>query len=346
MLLKKDKLTGVFSATGVALCQGMEGILIQVFIFVFSSAVLANNAFGGAVMAGKELIGLIIAIAFIGPSTLVSTIKKIRSKEGLFYVLAAILGTTTGNIFFTLSIINAGPTYGVILTALYPIMSILLLKFFIRKKEPLLVWLGVFITILAGLLFLTLPAFINGSSFSLITLLGMLFGLLAAFFWAFEGVFLKLGMNMKNRVFVKNEIILTRNIFTTLTTWIFIMPILMIYGNTFLYFVEILSTWEALLIIIAVSINVVLLRYMHLDAIQKIGPKITSIIDTNNFLVPAIAAEFLQYLPNGIDGGSNGFETLPLWSFLLLVPLLIGVLIVIYFNNDANKAEILDKKME
>ena len=62
---------------------------------------------------------------------------------------------------------------------------------------------------------------------------------------------------------------------------------------------------------LAIAINILVLRYMHVLALEHIGPKMTAIIDTNNFLVPAILAEGLYYLPNGSDGGSNHFDLLP-----------------------------------
>ena len=137
---KKSKKIGVTAATGVAFFQGFEAILFNVFIFVFATAVLESNAFGAAVMAGKETIGIILAIIIIGPKVFIGLFKKLKSKEGLFYGIAAGIGTTFGNLFYILAIVNAGSSYGVILTALYPIMSLLLMKFIVkRRSEPLMV---------------------------------------------------------------------------------------------------------------------------------------------------------------------------------------------------------------
>ena len=67
-------------------------------------------------------------------------------------------------------------------------------------------------------MFVALPAIVDPSSFSWKTVLGMGFGLLAAFLWAFESVFIKLGMDTKDAKFTNKEIVLTRSVFTTAST--------------------------------------------------------------------------------------------------------------------------------
>lgn len=45
---------------------------------------------------------------------------------------------------------------------------------------------------------------------------------------------------------------------------------------------------------LAISLNLVVLRNIHLYAISTIGPKFTAMIDTNNFLVPPLLGEVLH----------------------------------------------------
>ena len=182
------------------------------------------------------------------------------------------------------------------------------------------------------------------------TVLGMGFGLLAAFLWAFESVFIKLGMDTKGAKFTNKEIVLTRSIFTTVSTWIIIMPVMLFVPNTvggpFYHFGQIFSHWDSGLTMLSIAVNILILRYLHVLALEQIGPKLTAIIDTNNFLIPAVFAEVLQFLPNGKDGRSNGFDVIPWWSFLLLIPLLIGVYLVLVFHKNKEDDSLLDKKME
>ena len=82
-------------------------------------------------------------------------------------------------------------------------------------------------------------------------------------------------------------------------------------GGPFHHFAQIFSDWKSGLIMLAIAVNILILRYLHVLALEHIGPKLTAIIDTNNFLIPAVFAEVLQFLPNGSDGRSNKFDVIP-----------------------------------
>jgi len=74
------------------------------------------------------------------------------------------------------------------------------------------------------------------------------------------------------------------------------MPLMMIFGNTFKFYGDIFSDYRTLMITAAISVNIFILRLLHTYALKTIGPKLTATIDTNNFLVPTIFAEFFQFL--------------------------------------------------
>ena len=348
---RKNRKIGFLSAGGVAIGQGLEGILFQFLLVIFTAEIVENNAFGTAVMAFKETISIVLSILIFGPSLFITVIKKFRQKQSLYFVLSSVIGTSVGNILYILAVAQAGSSYGVILTAMYPIFSILLIKFFLKEKENWKVWLGVSISVLSGILFLFLPTILKrGEEVDSKRFIGMILGLLAAFFWAVEGIFLKKGMNLKipknKKQFTNKEIVITRNIFSCLSTYIFIIPIMFIFGNSFSHFYSLILDWRAVMIVGSIAINIVILRFFHIYAIEKIGPKLTATIDTNNFLVPTLFAEILQLINLKNSNGEPIFDPVAWWAYFLIIPIAIGVIMVVYFNEDKDPEIIFEKSLE
>ena len=334
MKTKKQNKKGIAFATGVAFLQGFEGLIFNLFVLGgFGMLILATPEFSAATLAVKETFTLLITMIIIGPKIVKSVINKMRSKQGVYFILAGSIGTAFGNFFYILGIGLAGSGYGVILTAFYPIFSMLLIKFYNKEKEPKLVWVGVAMSVMSGLLFVTIPVIISGDNFNINQILGMLMGLFAAFFWAIEGFFIKKGMDYKcKEEFTTAEIILSRSLSSFVATMILIMPVTMLFGNSFNYFGKILSDWRTILVALLMVTNLIILRFIHIHAISLIGPKLTAIIDSNNFLVPAIFIEFLQFIP-GIVGDSYEKGLVEWWAFLLMIPIAVGVFMVIYFRS-------------
>ena len=347
----KNRKLGFFSASGVAIGQGMEGILFQFLFIAFAVKIVENNAFGTAVMAFKETLSIFLSLLIFGPSLFWTVIKKFKQKQSWYFIAASMFGTSVGNILYILAVAQAGSSYGVILTAMYPIFSMLLIKFLLREKENWKVWLGAFITVVSGILFLFLPTvFDSKEGFTGKRFFGMILGLFSALFWAVEGIFLKKGMNLKLpkgvKHFTNSEIVVTRNIFSCLSTYVIIIPIMFSFGNTFTFLNKILFNWQAILIVSSISVNIIILRIMHIHAIDSIGPKLTATIDTNNFLVPTLLAEILQFIPIVNSNNQPIFEPVIWWAYLLIIPIAIGVAMVVYFNEDKEPEIIFEKSLE
>ena len=344
MRTKSQTKKGVIFATSVAFLQGFEGLIFNLFILGFTAAIMNTPEFAAASLGLKETFTLLITLIIMGPKVIKGAISKIKTKQGLYFLLAGSLGTAFGNFFYILGIALAGSGYGVVLTAFYPIFSMLLMKFYSKEKENKLVWLGLVISVISGLLFVFVPVMVNGGKFEVKTLLGMLMGLFAAMFWAIEGFFIKKGMDVKGGLpFTNSEIVLSRSSSSLLTTMIVIMPMMMIFGNTFSLYGQILVNWKTALVAFIMVANLIVLRFIHIHAISLIGPKLTAIIDSNNFLIPAIFVEVLQFIP-GIVGNQFEAGIVHWWAFILMIPIAIGVFMVIHFRD--KKQVVLDKPIE
>jgi len=77
----KNKKLGFTAAGGVAIGQGLEGIMFQFFFLIFSVGIVQNNAFGTAVMGVKETIGILISLVIFGPSLFTNVLKRIKEKQ-------------------------------------------------------------------------------------------------------------------------------------------------------------------------------------------------------------------------------------------------------------------------
>lgn len=353
--IKSQKTLGVFSAIGVAFTQGFEGIFVLLFGLIGALAVSMNEPFFAAgTLAAKEIIGIVIILLLFGFKTVKAVIKKIRSKAGLYFVIASSFGTMLGNFLYIVAISMAGSSYGTILTGLYPVFALLLIKLVLKEKESLLVKLGMLISILGGACFIAVPTIVNSGTIQTKTIVGMIMGALAAFFWAFESLFLKLAVNKEKpgENWSQQEIVTLRSMFTLLTTVIVVMPLSLIWGNPFVVFKDIFVHWESLLIIIGIGINIIILRMMHMYAIKTIGNKLTAIIDTNNFLVSPIFSLFLSGIPflvyaaspgEGISAGDNLFTLLEnWWAWFFVIPIILGAFMSIYFHEDNDEIKELD----
>ena len=344
MKTKSQTKKGVIFATGVAFLQGFEGLIFNLFVLGFTAFIVNTPEFTAASLGLKETFTLIVTAIIMGPKIIKGALSKIKSKQGLYFMIAGSLGTAFGNFFYILGIALAGSGYGVVLTAFYPIFSMLLMKFYNKEKENKLVWIGLTISVVSGLLFVSLPTLIKGGKFDTELIIGMLMGLVAAMFWAIEGFFIKKGMDVKGGVaFTNSEIILSRSSSSFLTTMIVIMPLMMLYGNTFSLYGQIMSDWRTIIVVVLMVANLIALRFIHIHAISLIGPKLTAIIDSNNFIVPAIFVLVLQFIPGAV-GIQFATGIVEWWAFLLMIPIAIGVFMVIHFRE--KKQEVMDKPIE
>ncbi len=362
-IFKNNKQRGVASAVGVIFTQGFEAILLTLILFApFMVDIKDKNgiAYSAGVMSIKELISLLISLIYFGPKVLKKAFKIIANPKMKLFTISGIVGTGLGNLTFILGVVLAGPSKGVILTSFYPIFAIILNKLFFKEKDNWLSWLGMIIAVLGGGLFVAIPGIIQYKNTGIMewkTIAGILLGLLAGFFWALEGLLLKKGMN-KHKAINNEEIVLVRTIVVTLSTFIFFIPVSILFNkainhnwfNVYSGMWKPLFTddksWIVWLIMFFASLNIFLLRIMHTKALELIGQKLSSIIDSNNFILPPLLALAFRYI-GGAPGVAFQNGIISEWYlWLLMVPISIGLLMVVIFHGNNNiKRKYLYKKI-
>lgn len=334
---KNRKVKGVLAAMGVSGFQSFESILL----IIFSVAVpqLTNHfALAGATMLLKETFSLGLMLITSTPFLIRNLWKKLHSKQGMQFIIAAVIGTSLGNICFLMAVFLAGSGYGAILTALYPAISITMLNFLLKEKEPWKVWFGVFFTMISSALFVLLPAVIESKRITTNIVVGMILGGFTSFFWSIEGVFVNVGIRGPIE-FTNKEVMATRSFFTAVMSVIFITPITCAFGeNSFKYANEIMINWKSALLAFATGLNIFLLRNTSIYAIRMIGAKVTSVIDTFNFILPAVFTEIFATIPGEL-GQKYDENRIVWWAFLLVILILIGVFISVYYQKPHAKDE-------
>ncbi len=345
--MTKKKVAGITSASMVALFQGLEGVIFTLFGLVISVAsVFTTTSFSvGAIFLRETVVVAGISIAFW--PNLKNSFKRLFKKEGKYLLLSGIF-TATGDFFYVLSFTFAGSSFGPVLTTLYPVFSLILLRIIFKDRQNYKVWSGVALSIVSGLLFILLPSILVNEKFDVMKFVGMVLGMLGAILWAVEAMFIKKAFDISiSQPLRYQELLLVRSYSSLLFTTLVLLPLGFIpfennHYSPFSMMGKIFADYRAVLIVIAIAVGVLSLRFFHANAIKKIGPKLTAIIDTNNFIIPALIAVMISFadLRNVFDN-SILFETFSWWIWLLIIPLALGVYMVLYFESVAEK----DKKI-
>lgn len=332
----------------VMLLQGWEGAIIMTFALVASLVGILNSpAFASASIFTKEIFTFVISLLLFGRKYLRKVLRKGLTKVGFKYSIAFIIGSSIGNIFYTLALFLGGPGYGTVLTAMYPIFTAILVRIFFKEKSTPIAIIGIIITVLSGAVFVSLPALINHSnnhsSFDSTKIIGISLGAVAALCWSLEGVILS-HINRNHPSWNDRELAIWKSMVSFVFILIVLLPITMSFGNSFEYVGDILSSWKSILISLALGINLVILRVLYTKSISLAGVRITSIIDTNNFIVTPIISTIIYYTSKitKLDGSGYIYEPTEWWAWLLIVPLLFGILLVILFNKHDDEIEIID----
>lgn len=333
------KLKGILGAAGVAISQGLEGIIFTFLGLFFTLKIFTSPGFSIATLTIKELITFALLFLFIRPSRIIKLFKvAFCDRDIRIFLIAGVIGTTFGNLFYLMAIQMGGASYGVILTALYPIFSMTLIRFFAKDKTNVKVLIGMIIAVVSAILFTSVPTLIDGAKFDSLKIAGIILGAVAALFWAIEGFLIHVGLQRPtSKKLAASDIVVIRSIGTALTTLIFLAPLFSLinlaspsWENPYLIMKDIFLSPESLLILLAIAFNLIILRQLHVWAIGEIGAKLTAIIDSNNFLIPPLISIFLTF-GNWTFLHSNEplFEVVPWWTWLLILPLLSGVYIVL-----------------
>ena len=338
-----QKNKGIAYSFGVIALQGMEGFYVTLLGLFFMVGITQNSGFSAAVLGIKELIGLILTVIIFGKKVLKSVFSKIKTKESIFYILSGSLGTAVGNLFYIIAIGLAGSGYGTILTALYPVFSLLLVRIVLKKKEPIIVWVGFFISMAAALAFVGAPAIASGKSVDIKAIIGIILGAMCSLFWAFEGIFIQKGQRAGG-TFKSKEIVFLRSSSSFACTFLVLMPLCALFGlfdstnfgNSFKFLGDLFTNWKAFLVCAAIGFNIIILRLCHTKGIEYAGIKIASLIDANNFLFLPLVSIGFAAIPSLTQTGTGDplFEVIDWWAWFLIIPIMVGVAMVLYFNKD------------
>lgn len=345
-ITRNRKIKGVSAALAVSGFQSFESILLVIFAVV--AAQLTNEmALAGATMLLKESFSLGLMLVTSTPFLIKNTYKKLKSKQGVQFIIASVIGTSLGNICFLSAVFLAGSGYGAILTSLYPAISITLLNWILKEKESWKVWGGVMFTMFSSAMFVLLPAVIASKQITTKIVVGMILGGFTSFFWAIEGVFVNVGIRGPIE-FTNKEVMATRSFFTTVTSAILITPLTCAFGdNSYHYIDVIMGDYKSGLLVFATGLNIFLLRVSSIYAIRMVGAKITSVIDTFNFILPAVFTEFFALIPGEL-GMHYDHNKIVWWAFILVIPILVGVFISVYYQKphvkEDNAAIIIEPK--
>ena len=187
--------------------------------------------------------------------------KAIKSRNGLFVALAAIIGGPIGMTGYVLSINNLGPSIGAIASAIFPAIGAVLAHFFLKEKMQWYRWIFLLLT-LVGVYGLSYSPEINVNNF----VIGLLGTLMCSFGWGIEAVILAKCMQDAT---ITDEIALQiRQTTSALVYGIVILPIISGWDFTISLFYSDLKT-IGIIVLAALFATVSYLFYYR--AISQIG---------------------------------------------------------------------------
>lgn len=132
--MTKKKAIGITSASMVALFQGLEGVIFTLFGLVISvAAVFTTTSFSVAAIFMREIF-VVVGVTVMFYPYLQDAFKRLFRKEGKFLIMSGLF-TSTGDFFYVLSFTFAGSSFGPVLTTLYPIFSLILLRLIFKERQ-------------------------------------------------------------------------------------------------------------------------------------------------------------------------------------------------------------------
>lgn len=154
------------------------------------------------------------------------TWQVLKSKTGLFIVVAAIIGAPIGMTGYVLSINNIGPAYAAAITAFFPAYGALLAHFVLKEKMKGYQWVGLFVCLIAvAVMGFNPDEAVPGDWF-----LGVIGALICVFGWGTEAVIIAYGLRDSN---VEDENAMQiRQTTSALFYAIIILPLLGGWGET------------------------------------------------------------------------------------------------------------------
>ncbi len=190
-----------------------------------------------------------------------NVLKAIKTKNGRFVALAAVIGGPMGMTGYVISVANMGASIGAVASAIFPAIGAVLAYIFLKEKMQWYRWMFLILSLL-GVYGLSYSPEINISNFWL----GFLGTLMCAFGWGIEAVIIAKSVQEET---VTDEIALQiRQTTSALAYGIIILPIMRGWGFT----VGLFTNTGLLIPVIAMAALFATVSYLfYYKAISQIG---------------------------------------------------------------------------
>ncbi len=190
-----------------------------------------------------------------------SVLKAIKTKDGRFVALAAVIGGPMGMTGYVISVANMGASIGAVASAIFPAIGAVLAYFFLKEKMQWYRWIFLLLSLL-GVYGLSYSPEISISNFWL----GFLGTVMCAFGWGIEAVIIAKSVQEEA---VNDEIALQiRQTTSALAYGIIILPIMRGWGFT----IGLFSNTGILVPVIALAALFATISYLfYYKAISQIG---------------------------------------------------------------------------
>lgn len=186
---RKGYYGGIMAGTTWGLDAVLLGVVMVLAPFVEDPVLLAV---GGVICSAlHDIIAALWLYIYMGAKgRLKELVPAIKTKDGLFCSLGALLGGPLAMTTYTLSIAIGGAALTTSVSAIYPLLGTALAVWVLKEKTGMQTWLGIIICIIGVIVIGWTPS--EDGDFNIT--LGIIFALITAFGWASEGVVCGYGM--------------------------------------------------------------------------------------------------------------------------------------------------------
>lgn len=186
---RKGYYGGIMAGATWGLDAVLLGVVMVLTPFVENPVLLAV---GGVICSAlHDIIAAIWLYLYMGAKgRITEMIPALKTRDGLFCALGALLGGPLAMTTYTLSIAVGGAALTTSVSAIYPLLGTILAVWILREKTGMQTWFGIIICIIGVIIIGWTPS----EDANVNVTLGIIFALVTAFGWASEGVVCGYGM--------------------------------------------------------------------------------------------------------------------------------------------------------
>ena len=332
--LKNGGITSIYAAA----TQGMHNVLLGlIFMFGLIATLNVNNQFALNATISTFIEGFMFIFAIILYLTSKFIFKKNKdmklklfliTKEGIWTAVSGVIGGGVGSTAIVFGVNYAGDAYGTVLSALFPVIAMLITFFFLKDKLN--------IYGLVGLLFVTVSAILitvigqDASSNATHLLVGIFLGFLGGVCWALEASIVSIVFR-KSKVEPSDEtLIITREFGSFLSLILLIIPMISFSTGThsgaqgYSMMGEVFKNAKVFFSLMGVGLNLHLSWWAYYNAIKHMGAtKATSMNVTYIIWTPVLSAIVYSFVdPDQLN--------IPTWSYWVFsISMIIGIIVLL-----------------